>query len=66
VILEASNTNLRSLQISHDSDFALTGSGRYSQRIGSPPVIVGIAMRKIQTRNIQSGINHFAQRFAVI
>jgi hypothetical protein len=66
VILEAPNSNLRPLQIPHDSDFALTGSGRYSQGIRSPAVIIGISVRKIQTRNIHAGNNHFAQCFAVI
>jgi hypothetical protein len=63
---ESPDANFRTLQIAHQGHIATTYFGCSTQRFGTPSVLCLIAMGKIQPRDIESGINHFAQDLLVV
>ena len=65
-VLEPPYTDLRALQVAHESDFTAGFSRGFTQRLRPATMVVCITMGKIQARDIEAGLDHFQERCRLV
>jgi hypothetical protein len=66
VFLEAPDADLGALQVTHNADIPTTFERGLTQQLSPAPMLVRLAMRKVDARDIEASLDHLAQYVRVV